>query len=377
MPGHAPGQAPGGASASTPHAGHGGRVFEAARLLGCAPSAILDGSNNANSLVEDLTAGILANIPVEHRFYPDHACTALTQAMAGHEGVDTGQILPVHGSAEGIHLALLALRPRSVCIVAPTFSEYGRLCQVLGIEHAMHRLEPGRDFVFADADRQALLESNAECFILCSPNNPTGQNLPDLPALLAELAPRPVLVDVAYKEFLFGTPAMESHATAALLRANPQAICLLSLTKFFFCPGIRLGAVAAAPHLITPMAALQPPWSVTQLAQDAGVAFLEQIDAYRVRLPRLRELSRDYAAALRGVPGVAAVLENAVNYLLVRLSPGRQVAELAAGLAQKRILIRDCDAIPGMPPGYFRVQVRSREENLRVLETVTHILGTA
>ncbi len=369
------GPSPDGATTTaSPHSGHGGRVFETARALGCSPEDILDVSNNANSLAADLTASILADIPVEHRFYPDPQCTALRQAMARHEHVPASSVLPVHGSAEGIHLALLALQPTSVCIVGPTFSEYSRLCEAMGIAQTVHRLDPAADFTFTDADRQRLLASDAECLILCSPNNPTGHCISDLPGLLAQLAPKPVIVDLAYKEFLFGTAAFPEHAPAALLHANPHTLCLTSMTKFFFCPGIRLGAVVGTSALIERMAALQPPWSVTQLAQDAGVAFLERIEAYQSRLPALRTLSKEYATALRTLLGITRVIENEVNYLLVQLHDSSIAPALAAHLAQQRLLVRVCDTIPGMPPGYLRLQVRNATDNAHVLRLLREAL---
>lgn len=361
------------------HGGHGGRVFQTARALGLHPDELLDASNNANSLAADLTAQVLAGIRPEHRFYPDPLCTALRQAYAEAEGLPPDQILPVHGSAEGILLTLLALRPRSVCILGPIFSEYPRLCQVLGIPWTLHPLAQDADFALTPRDRAALLASPAEAVILCSPNNPTGQALENLPGLVAELgASRQVVVDLAYKDFLHGTPAQAGHAPAALLQAasrNASPVVLLtSLTKFYFCPGIRLGCVMAGPRTIARLAALQPPWSVTQLAQDAGMAFLHQRGAYQDRLPALRTLTAEYAARLREIPGVAHVPASTTNFVLVRLAPGIAAPSVAEAMLQRRMLVRDCDNIPGMPPGHLRLQVRTAEENARVAAALAAVM---
>ncbi|GAB7079701.1 pyridoxal phosphate-dependent aminotransferase [Megalodesulfovibrio paquesii] len=355
----------------SPHGHHGGRVFQTARALGISPDALLDVSNNANSLAADLTTDILAAIRPEHRFYPDPACAALREALTTAEGLPSTQILPVHGSAEGILLALLARNPAQVCIVGPIFSEYPRWCEVLGIPWRLHALRPETGFALTAEDRQALQAAPEGMVILCSPNNPAGCVIPDLPGLLAALAPREVIVDLAYKDFLHGEPAFAGHVPAVLLQANPHTICLTSMTKFFFCPGIRLGCVLAGPATIARLAALQPPWSVTQTAQDAGVAFLDQQDAYRARLAELRRLREDFAGLLCRTPGVAEVLPSDVNFLLVRLDPGCCAASLAESLAcEQHILVRVCDTIPGMPPGYVRLQVRTAEENARVAQAL-------
>ncbi len=354
-------------------------MFQTARALGISPDALLDASNNANSLAADLTAEVLAGIRPEHRFYPDPTCAALRAAYAEAEALPEEHLLPVHGSAEGILLTLLALRPRSVCILGPIFCEYPRLCDVLGIPWTLHALSPETGFTLTARDRAALLASPAEAVILCSPGNPTGQAMEDLPDLVAELAAsKQVIVDLAYRDFLHGSAAAADHAPAALLAAvsrhAARVVLLTSLTKFFFCPGIRIGCVMAAPKTIARLAALQPPWSVTQPAQDAGTVFLQRREDYRARLPALRRLAAAHAARLRQIPGVTGVLPTATNFLLLRLTPEHCAPAVTEAMAARHILVRECDSIPGMPAGHLRLQVRTTGENARVAEALASVL---
>ena len=42
--------------------------------------------------------------------------------------------------------------------------------------------------------------------------------------------------------------------------------------------------------------------------------------------------------------------------------------DLFQACLQKKVLIRDCSNYRGLRPGYYRIAVRSREENLRLLQ---------
>jgi len=54
------------------------------------------------------------------------------------------------------------------------------------------------------------------------------------------------------------------------------------------------------------------------------------------------------------------------NFFLLRVQDGKS-EQLTAQLREQRILVRNCDNIPGISPGYVRAQVRGKGDNERLL----------
>ncbi len=344
---------------------HGGEVLRIAREHGLCPEDFLDVSNNADTLVADLTQELLSTIPYPFLHYPDNSCAELRQALAAYEGLDADHFLVSNGSSESLFLVLQALRPRRVRLLTPLFSEYARACQALGIAFEQHILRPENDFL-PDQDALSALEApGADLVIMCTPNNPTCAVFEDLPGILKRISAPYCLVDTAYKEFLFGTSAWEKHFYRSwqpdLLRTRPIALC--SFTKYFCCTGLRLGYLAAAPDLIDRIQSVRPPWMVSRFAELAGLSFLQQMPRYRERRSVLDAARLQLAGLLQKCGLFSQVRSGPVNYLLCRLKQPENAYALSEKLQAMRILVRVCDNIPGMPAGYFRIQIRSQEEN--------------
>src|SRR5262249_25961389 len=111
---------------------------------------------------------------------------------------------------------------------------------------------------------------------------------------------------------------------------------------------------------------LQPPWSVSALAQAAGVAALGD-PAHRERaLQRLREDKEALVAALVRL-GLAPV-PSAVPFFLARAGDG---TGFRRSLLARGILVRDCASF-GLPE-YVRISTRRPEENERLLAAVREV----
>lgn len=362
---------------------HGGEVYRVARELGVAPEEILDCGSNGFAHAVDLTRALVEGQPHPFEHYPDPDSTALRQRLAAHEGVSPGQLLVGNGSSELIWLALRVLRPTRVTLLGPTFSEYVRACEAHAIPWRVLHGDPARALdAPPPGSAPAPGEGGRELAVLCSPGNPCALSAPDLPALVGALARQgygTVLADLTYRDFLWETPPHAGHSWAALTRecrgsASSAATVVLGLhsfTKFFHCTGIRLGYLAGPEPLLRALHAARPPWMVGPHAEIMGQRFIDALPAYRKRLPLLRA---DRAALLRtaratGLFDPHAMLEGP-SFLTCRIHPdilaqGVTAGALRAELLRHRVLTRACDNIPGMPPGYLRIQVRPAPDHTR------------
>jgi threonine-phosphate decarboxylase len=111
---------------------------------------------------------------------------------------------------------------------------------------------------------------------------------------------------------------------------------------------------------------VQPPWSVSALAQAGGVAALSDSGHRQRSLEQLAAAKHELAAGLTRL-GVAPV-PSATHFFLVRVGDGRA---FRTKLLQRGVLVRDCASF-GLP-AYVRVAARRPQENERLLDVVREV----
>lgn len=368
--------------------GHGGNVWAAARRLGTEVGNVIDLSTNTFAAMAGATATTAAGVMASHAeggaflHYPDPDAARLRKALALAEGVDAGRLLPGAGASELIWAVLAGLRPRRALFVGPLFAQYARACDALGIPWEVvtppeNGCREGNEAGFAGGfaptmDTLGRVEASrrdgVDLIVACSPSNPGTAVMIDPRPLLEAVGERVLLLDVSYRDFLPGKKegagvSREGHGYPALLhaasgRGQGRVILVGSMTKFYCCPGFRLGFVVSDPDIIARTAAARPEWSVPALSEEVGEALLAETSVYREALPGLRadvdrlcrllERSGRFRLVLPGVSFATAALR----------SPADAVPLREHLLVRHRILIRACDGIPGMPPGFVRIQAR-------------------
>lgn len=102
---------------------------------------------------------------------------------------------------------------------------------------------------------------------LCNPNNPTGE-VREKEVLTACIKQNPQRIFVMDQSYEFFT--QKALLTAREAAEFPNVILLHSMTKRFAVPGLRLGYITACKELLHEIRTQRMPWSVNQLAIEAG-----------------------------------------------------------------------------------------------------------
>jgi adenosylcobyric acid synthase len=359
---------------------HGGNIWQLARNLRCEPREILDFSASINPFGPPSWLGeTIRDTVSDLRHYPDPDCSELLQAASGHYGISTNELVADNGTAEILHrlppLLVEDSRPGRVVIPQPAYADYVATCVAHGLEVSHLPLEPRDDFAL-DWDRlcDRLREDSRSpnLIFLGQPNNPTGRTFsPDrLRTLAAEHPWCWFIVDEAFADFVPGLDRL-------LHKRPPNVIVLLSLTKFYALPGLRIGLAAMDPALVSRYRTRSPDWSVNSLAQAVGTRCLQDVEFQRDGRERTA-LERDrFSAALTGMAGLM-VSPSEANFLLCRgIDPEFDAGRLAEKLLGKRIAIRVCANFPGLDRSYFRLAVRWPEENDLLLDALGEALEPA
>ena len=339
------------------HGAHGAAV---SRWLDASPGDFLDFSQNINPLgaPEAALGAARRALYEESGRYPDLGYPRLREALAAYLGVAPEKVVPTNGGAEALFLAALSAGVEGKALMLePTFSEYAAAARVAGLEPVYRVARRPEDGFRLDPAALGDLEGVALVF-LCNPNNPTGDALTRDEVL--EVAERVrgsgavLVVDEAFADFSPGVSVV-AEVGASLCVAR-------SFTKFFAIPGLRLGCLVCEDPVHA--RSLQPSWSVNAVAAAAGVAAVRDQKFVDATVSEVARLRAELFGALESLPGLSP-FPGAVNFLLVHGPRG-----LSERLARRRVLVRGCEPFLGLGPGYFRVAVRGRRENERLVAAI-------
>ena len=344
--------------------GHGGDLARAAELWNPADVELLDFSSNINPLgppagLLDLLCEALPEIVS----YPSPQARELRQKLALFLSVPEERLLLGNGANELIHLLSLWRRPRRVLVPAPSFSEYERAAMLSGALVERYLLPPGEPFDFT-----ALGETleQGDLLIFCNPHNPSGKlyrrndMLPLVEA--AEKRGAALMIDESFMP-LTGRPEESLRDLQ-----NERFWVVLSLTKIWSLPGLRLGCAIGPVADVGEITRWGDPWRVNSLAQKAGIYCLEK-SGYLEETLALVERERAFLTASFRETGAFKVFEGSANFLLLQgLDPDFNVAHYQEYLARRGVLVRRADNFIGLDQRYFRIAVRKRPENIRLLQ---------
>jgi threonine-phosphate decarboxylase len=353
---------------------HGGDVERSAQSAGIEASEILDFSASINPLGPPRAARKAFTESYRNiSRYPDAYGDKLKNALASRHGMNPAEILIGNGSTQLIYLLCAALRPRKALVVGPAFSEYSNALTLAGTSIRTLSLAPDDGFQFSMAEFLAEWETDCDIVFIATPNSVTGQSIPKAEiekiAHVALTRKSVVVVDEAFIDF------GEDESVKWKVRRNPNCILLRSLTKYYGIPGLRLGYLLGDARRIEQLAGYQEPWSVNGPALNVALACLEDT-SFTTKTNQWLEGERKFfytrLAALEGLHP----LPSKTNFLLVRIDKrGTDALELRAFLLRKKILIRVCDSF-GLGRAYFRVAVKRRQENRRLITALREWLAS-
>ena len=339
---------------------HGGNIRNFQEQSGRAADQILDFSANINPLGFPEWLRMVVNASIEDlRYYPDPECLALKKAAAHRYGVSVDEIVTGNGSSELLYALPATLDAKRGVIAEPCYSDYETALRRHGIDVVSLTLVPDNDFAMEFHSLEKLLNfSGSAVVVLGRPNNPTGRSFAaeDLRSLAAQHPGKWFVIDEAFGDFV--------ENFDSLTQQRPRnVIVLLSLTKNFAIPGLRLGLAVADAEIARRLDASLPPWPVNTLAQAVGVAALKDDDYLRKTRTAVKQLRESLVARLERVPALHVYPSDA-NFLLLRLqNPLTSVEELSRRFLAKGIAIRSCGNFHGLSNDYFRIAVRTAEEN--------------
>ena len=363
---------------------HGGNIYKIFREKNI--DKILDYSSNINpyGLPENLKKEIFEKVFVLER-YPDPDYIELREKIAEKNNLNIENIIVGNGATEIIFLFMKILSPKKVLIVSPTFGEYERAIKAStlandSLEINYFELKEAENFVLNVKNLETELENNYDLLILCNPNNPTGQflKLKKLEEILkiCEQKNTKLFVDEAFVEFV---EDWENESIINSKENKENLFVIRAFTKFFAIPGLRLGyGICFNNNLLKKMLEKKEPWSVNNIADLVGKTVLDDENYIQKTKEWIKDQKKYMYENLNKIEGLRAY-KTEVNFILLKiednlLEKGLDVKNLRKKMLEKGILIRDASNFIYLNKHYFRLAIKDKLNNEKVIETLTSIL---
>jgi len=348
---------------------HGGNVWGASSQYGIEIDQILDYSANISPLgTPERVKEAIRNSLDKLVHYPDPDSIELRKELSSFLGVDMENIIMGNGSVELIYLLAKMVKPKKALLLHPTFSEYEFAVTSEGGEIKVLQLKEENDFRINVEEVIASL-GDVQIAFLCNPNNPTGclTERKDVLAIIEAAAQKGVMmvVDEAFMDFLENA---EEFSLIDEIGKRENLFILRSLTKFFALPGLRIGCGLGNKKILEKMNSLREPWTVNILAQAAALEALRDKN-YAQEVKEVIWAEKEFLYHELGkIQGLKPYLPS-VNYVFLQINhPSLTASQVQEAMAQKGILVRNCNTYPFLGEKYLRVAVRTRPENLCLVE---------
>jgi histidinol-phosphate aminotransferase/imidazoleglycerol-phosphate dehydratase/histidinol-phosphatase len=290
--------------------------------------------------------------------YPEPQPPRLKAALSALYGVQADNVVITRGADDAIDMLVRTFcRPQvdAVAICTPSFSAYAHFIRLQGARLVEVPLTAEFDFD-ADAFIGAVkTEENLKLAFICTPNNPTGNEVdPALILQVADALPNTIVVaDEAYLDFS-ATPSLAAEASR-----RPNLVVLKTLSKAYGLAGARVGCAIGEPELIAVAARALPPYPMPSLSVDAAMAVLapSRRAVHEERIARIKADRERLAILLAQSPIVRRVRSGGGNFLFLEVEDAESLAIKFRALGI-RLRFR-----PNAAPGGVRVTIGSDSEN--------------
>ncbi|KAA6341997.1 Histidinol-phosphate aminotransferase [termite gut metagenome] len=295
--------------------------------------------------------------------YPDPLQQRLKAELAKIKKIGSKCIFLGNGSDEAIDLVFRAFcKPKSDNVVAidPTYGMYQVCAEINNVEYRKVLLDEVSFQLSAD-NLLAVTDKHTKLIFLCSPNNPTGNDL-----LRSEIIKvingfdGLVILDEAYNDF------SEAPSFLAELEQYPNLIVFQTFSKAWGSAGIRLGMAYASFEIISILNKIKYPYNINQLTQQRAIEMIRQYEEIEQWVETLKKEKVRLMTVFDELPCTEKVYPSDANFFLVRVSNAVKIYNY---LVEERVIVRNRHSL-SLCINCLRVTVGKRGENEKLIEAL-------
>lgn len=336
---------------------HGGNLDLIQNEYGISKNKIIDLSANINPIG---MPKINIDLKILER-YPDPEYKILRGSIGNYVGSNEKNIIVGNGSSELISNFIRVIGAPKTLIAMPTYSEYERESKLIGSTIKYYVAQEKNDFEIGIEDLLEALSCKPNLFILCNPNNPTGQNISNekLEIIISYCKQNNifVMIDEAYAEFF-------CESAINFINKFDNLVIIRGISKFFSMPGLRLGyAVTSNLNLIAQVNKIKDPWSVNSLANEIGkIIFTDKnyIAKTKNHIANEYDFIKNEFAKINNLK----LYDTHANFFMGKILNNKSATDLFRHLLKNNLLIRDLTDCKFLGNKFFRFSISTHEINL-------------
>lgn len=291
--------------------------------------------------------------------YPDPLQTKLKELIAKVKSVPADCIFLGNGSDEAIDLVYRVFcRPQidNVAAIEPTYGMYKVCADINDVGYKPVLLN---EHYQMDADKLlAACDKHTKAIWICSPNNPTGNNMQveEVEKVLRKFDGI-VVVDEAYSDFST-VPVFRKH-----IAEFPNIIVLNTMSKAWGCAALRLGMAFASKEIIGLFNKVKYPYNINLLTQQEAIEALndrERVEKWVNLLLLERGRLMD---AFKQLPICEKVFPTDANFFLAKMTDAQGIYDY---LVENGIIVRNRTNVR-LCKDCLRITIGTKTENSELL----------
>ena len=294
--------------------------------------------------------------------YPDPLQQEVKKLVSRIKGVPAENIFLGNGSDEAIDLPYRCFTTPgvdNVVAIAPTYGMYKVCADINDVEYRTVTLD--NHFDIQAKKILAACDEHTKLIWLCSPNNPTGNNLSreEMQKIIEQFQGL-VIVDEAYSDFSKQQPFRKD------ILKYPNLIVLNTMSKAWGCAAIRMGMAFASVEIIALFNKVKYPYNVNELTQQQAIKALSdpfEVDKWVKIL--LQERSK-LMEAFQLLPDCEEVYPSDANFFLAKMKDAQATYDY---LVDEGIIVRNRTKIT-LCHNCLRITIGTRTENSELLSAL-------
>lgn len=297
------------------------------------------------------------NVPFNR--YPDPLQKALKVKLGKIKKVEPDNIFLGNGSDEAIDLVYrIFCRPEidNVVAIEPTYGMYKVCADTNDVAYRPVLLDS--HFAMHASDLLRNCDKRTKVIWICSPNNPTGNNMAveEVEYVLRQF-PGIVVIDEAYADFSTH-PMFRSR-----LQEFPNLIVLNTMSKAWGCAALRLGMAFASKEIIDLFNKVKYPYNINLLTQQHIIEMLDEREDVEKWVTILLQERINLMQAFLELPICQQIYPSDANFFLAKVTDAKAIYDY---LVSKGIIVRNRTCVR-LCQGCLRITIGTKTENSELL----------
>ncbi len=292
--------------------------------------------------------------------YPDPLQENLKESLSKIKKVPVENIFLGNGSDEAIDLVYRCFcepKKDNVVAICPTYGMYEVCADINDVEYRNVLLDD--NYQITAEKLLGACDANTKAIWICSPNNPTGNNINNEEIeKVMEAFDGLIIIDEAYIDF-----SSQKTFSRYINNENCNLIVLQTMSKAWGSAAIRLGMAFAKKEIIDIFNKVKYPYNVNMLTQEQAMKRLKDSQAVEQWIQIILQERGRMIVAFNELPICEKVYPTDANFFLAKMKDAQGTYDY---LVEAGIIVRNRTRIT-LCNNCLRVTIGTRDENNELL----------